>query len=256
MTLQAKGFQWSIVIHGAIFLIVAALQVPAVSQNKLIVIDFALSGNNPPAAVAQSSLYQAQAMIKAPERATAIRPKEVPERYNLPDQEADKLPASSEVPVKEEEGSGSPSLTADATDTLSTQGEAGAASLPRTMGFTGAPPAIEASRNAAGTFRERAGLSGNAGTGTTPETSGAAYLKEHFAYIRDRITGGITYPGMARKMGWCGQVRIAFIVCEDGSVNNVRVVESSGFSLLDRNAVDTVKNAAPFPIPPVKAEIR
>ena len=61
---------------------------------------------------------------------------------------------------------------------------------------------------------------------------------------------------MARKMGWCGQVKIAFVVCEDGGVNDVRVVESSGFSLLDRNAVETVKNVAPFPTPPIKAEIR
>jgi len=100
-----------------------------------------------------------------------------------------------------------------------------------------------------------AGSSGS-GTGQTPDESRVAYLKEHFAYIRDRITKSISYPPMARKMGWCGHVKIAFVVCEDGGVNNVRVVDSSGFSLLDRNAVDTVKNVAPFPRPPVRAEIR
>jgi TonB family protein len=88
------------------------------------------------------------------------------------------------------------------------------------------------------------------------KASRAAYLKEHFVYIRDRINRSISYPRMARKMGWCGQVKIAFIVCEDGGVMDVRVLESSGFTILDRNAADTVKNVVPFPCPPVRAEIR
>jgi protein TonB len=105
---------------------------------------------------------------------------------------------------------------------------------------------------------ERAG-GNSAGSGDmdgTLKQAKAAYLKEHFAYIRDRIIRSILYPPMARKMGWCGRVKIAFVVCEDGGVNDVRVVESSGFDLLDRNTVNTVKNVAPFPRPPAKAEIR
>ena len=51
-------------------------------------------------------------------------------------------------------------------------------------------------------------------------------------------------------------MKIAFFVCEDGGVNDVRVLESSGFGLLDTNAVETVKRVAPFPNPPVRAEIR
>ena len=81
------------------------------------------------------------------------------------------------------------------------------------------------------------------------------YLKEHFAYIRDLITKHITYPPMARRMGWSGKVVVAFIIAEDGSVHNVRVVESSGFPILDKSASETVRSAAPYPKPPVRAEI-
>ncbi len=256
MTLQVKGFQWSICIHGVIFFLVAALQLTSVSQNKVIVINFALSASNPPAVVAQSFPYQAPATGQEPMRNRGIRPKEVAEEHKLLNPDAGKTPAPPEVPIKEEDNSSSPVPSADGAETLSAQGVTGADSLTRAANVPGTPSAAGAFRNAAGSAQERAGFSGNADSGTTPETSGAAYLREHFAYIRDRITGSISYPHMARKMGWCGQVRIAFIVCEDGSVNNVRVVESSGFSLLDRNAVDTVKNVAPFPSPPVKAEIR
>ena len=81
------------------------------------------------------------------------------------------------------------------------------------------------------------------------------YLKEHFIYIRNLITQQLVYPPMARKMGWSGKVVVAFVIAEDGAVHNIRVVESSGFSILDRSAVETVRTTAPFPNPPVRAEI-
>lgn len=81
------------------------------------------------------------------------------------------------------------------------------------------------------------------------------YLKEHFSYIRDIINKNISYPYMARKMGWSGKVKVSFIIAEDGSVKDVKILESSGFDLLDRNAADAIKKASPFPRPPVSAEV-
>lgn len=81
------------------------------------------------------------------------------------------------------------------------------------------------------------------------------YIMEHFSYIRDLITKNISYPYMARKMGWSGRVTVSFIITTDGSVRDVKILESSGFDLLDRNAADTVRKISPFPRPPVSAEI-
>ncbi|OGW20041.1 MAG: hypothetical protein A2077_04645, partial [Nitrospirae bacterium GWC2_46_6] len=39
----------------------------------------------------------------------------------------------------------------------------------------------------------------------------ARYLKEHFAYIRDLIMKSISYPRIARKMGWEGKVVVSFV---------------------------------------------
>jgi len=61
---------------------------------------------------------------------------------------------------------------------------------------------------------------------------------------------------LARKKGWHGRVKIGFVIREDGGVIDVRVIDSCGFNMLDQNAVDTVKKVAPFPCPPVRAEIR
>lgn len=81
------------------------------------------------------------------------------------------------------------------------------------------------------------------------------YLREHFAYIRDLILKNLTYPPVARKNGWQGKLKIAFIIRENGRVENIRIIESSGYGVLDRNVVDTIHEVQPFPKPPVRAEL-
>ncbi|SEM67215.1 outer membrane transport energization protein TonB [Syntrophus gentianae] len=81
------------------------------------------------------------------------------------------------------------------------------------------------------------------------------YLREHFAYIRDLILKNLSYPPMARKGGWQGKVKVSFIVREDGRVEGIRIVESSGYLVLDRNVVETIREVQPFPKPPVRAEL-
>lgn len=81
------------------------------------------------------------------------------------------------------------------------------------------------------------------------------YVNAHFTYIRDLIMSHLTYPQLARRRGWSGRVVLGFVVAEDGSVRSIHVKEGSGYTLLDNSAVETVKGVAPFPKPPVAAEI-
>lgn len=97
---------------------------------------------------------------------------------------------------------------------------------------------------------------GRAGASATPEPSaGAGDAGRNFGYLRDTIQRGIAYPDVARRMGWEGRVLVAFLILPDGTVRNVRVVRGSGFPVLDRNAVEAVRAASPFPRPPAEAEI-
>jgi len=89
----------------------------------------------------------------------------------------------------------------------------------------------------------------------TKETLQKRYLREHFAYIRDLIGKELRYPRQAIRMSWSGRVTVTFLVLVDGSVSDLRVSHSSGVSLLDRNALETVERAAPFPRPPVSARL-
>ena len=76
-----------------------------------------------------------------------------------------------------------------------------------------------------------------------------------FAWIRDAIQSAIAYPATARRMGWEGNVVVAFQLLSDGSVRDVRVVQGSGHAALDRGAIDAVRNASPFPRSPGEAEV-
>ncbi len=95
-------------------------------------------------------------------------------------------------------------------------------------------------------------------TDTGASSSGSAeeakdrYLGAHFIYIRDRIFRNLSYPPLARKMGWQGRVTVAFTVCSDGSVEDISIVESSGFAVLDRGAIEAIRRSCPLPRPAMK----
>ena len=81
------------------------------------------------------------------------------------------------------------------------------------------------------------------------------YLAEHYAYIRDLIMKHLKYPQTARKMGWKGKVVASFMIKENGSVENPKIIAGSGYEVLDRNVLSVIKEVQPFPKPPVKAEL-
>jgi len=114
----------------------------------------------------------------------------------------------------------------------------------------------EISTGIAGAAEEGSGINlskGNAAGGK--ESARAKYLNENFSYIREKILRNINYPDAARRMGWQGKVLLSFIITADGSVREFKIIKSSGFAMLDKSAVETVKDTAPFPQPPVEAQL-
>jgi periplasmic protein TonB len=65
--------------------------------------------------------------------------------------------------------------------------------------------------------------------------------EQSFSYIRDGILKNVTYPDRARRMGWEGRVLLSFTVLENGSIHDIKVVNSSGFRALDDSAVEAVR---------------
>jgi len=81
------------------------------------------------------------------------------------------------------------------------------------------------------------------------------YLRSHLSYIKEIIQKNITYPETARREGWMGRVTVSFVIAHSGYAKDIKVMQSSGFRILDKSAEEAVSRSSPFPHPPVDARI-
>jgi len=75
-------------------------------------------------------------------------------------------------------------------------------------------------------------------------------------HVRGQLLGQLEYPAIARNRGWCGKTVLGFVLCADGSVENLVVLKSSGHSILDRAALQAVVKTAPFSGGYTRTEVR
>lgn len=82
------------------------------------------------------------------------------------------------------------------------------------------------------------------------DTTESKYIS-YFKHIRDKLYLVWRYPPEAAAAGIQGTVKILFVIERDGKLKDVRILETSGFPVLDREAVRAIIAAAPFgPFPP------
>jgi protein TonB len=70
------------------------------------------------------------------------------------------------------------------------------------------------------------------------------------AYMRtliQKIQNCKRYPRLARDRGIEGEALIEFFLAGDGKLLDARVIRSSGFTILDKEALLTIRRASPFP---------
>jgi periplasmic protein TonB len=80
----------------------------------------------------------------------------------------------------------------------------------------------------------------------------ASYMRAWVAKV-ERV-GNLNYPDQARRMNLAGSLVLSVDVLADGSVDQIRVLRSSGYDILDEAAVRIVRLSAPFA--PLSPEIR
>jgi len=76
----------------------------------------------------------------------------------------------------------------------------------------------------------------------TKETRYASY----FARIKRQIELVWDYPEDAERQGIIGQLTLRFQISRDGNLMNVRLINGSGYNILDEAALQAVKSAAPY----------
>jgi len=60
--------------------------------------------------------------------------------------------------------------------------------------------------------------------------------------IQSVFSARFTYPLLARRRGWQGRARFGMQIEADGRLTRIRLLQGSGYGLLDRAALDTLQN--------------
>ena len=72
----------------------------------------------------------------------------------------------------------------------------------------------------------------------------------YFTHIKRKIELVWEYPRRAAAMGQEGSLLLRFTILKDGRLGGIKLLQSSGYRLLDQEAIRAVREAAPFnPIP-------
>lgn len=228
MNHQFKALQLSLSIHTLIFVFILGISNFTVSTNKLIVIDFSI----------KDSINTAKDASHKPSPAS--------EKYqSIIKKTVDMKPALEKI-----ERSESPIVSAPISETQAPVTEPAEQSPVHTsQGATG-----DLSTDI-GEIKTVTKVISGGGSENSDGKRNISYLKRNFSYIRDMIQKKITYPAIARQMGWEGKIVLSFIVCADGHVREIKIMQSSGVRILDKNAMEAVKEASPFPKPPIEAQV-
>jgi len=72
-----------------------------------------------------------------------------------------------------------------------------------------------------------------------PASTASSHLQQS---LTKALESHFHYPRLARKRGWQGTVEIGLNIATDGELSNIRVIQSSGYRVLDRAAVKSLKN--------------
>lgn len=76
-------------------------------------------------------------------------------------------------------------------------------------------------------------------------------ISNYVKAVQMRISQAVSFPLQAKEKGWQGTVTLSLDLLSDGSLNDVKVKNSSGHDIFDKDAVNTTKILAPFdPFPP------
>jgi protein TonB len=67
------------------------------------------------------------------------------------------------------------------------------------------------------------------------------------AMLRNELAEHFVYPMLARRRGWEGEVHVAALLAADGSIHDLRLLGSSGYAVLDRDALATLARIGTLP---------
>jgi len=86
-----------------------------------------------------------------------------------------------------------------------------------------------------------------AATAQAQQNVAAAVESQLITQMRNALAPYFTYPLMARRNGWEGQVQVGLRVEADGRLSHVRIAHSSGYRTLDSAALTALNRVSTLP---------
>ena len=104
-------------------------------------------------------------------------------------------------------------------------------------------PAVPAPSETVARMPESASASG-------PGPASPAQAKRDYGWLTETLWGRIEqlkrYPSLARLNRWEGKVVVRAVIKETGDMADLRIAQSSGYDVLDQDALETLKQTAPL----------
>lgn len=259
MTYQAKATHISLLLHAAIALGIWLFSCYSIVKPPPLIIDFSVVAaeaatgepDKPPGSAQQKQVAlpvpSAQMEPVVPKKDVAEKPVKEPQiikKKNVLQPEKTKKMVKKEVQPAVEKAAEPAALPliqerpAESNEAMT----------------TGESQADRASNEGAATAAGAAAIHGNKSARTGQQTGGDN-RHYNFEYVRNLILKNLNFPATAQKMGLTGNIVVSFLLKEDGHVENIAVVSGSGHDILDSNVVATIRRIAPFPKPPVQAQL-
>jgi protein TonB len=83
--------------------------------------------------------------------------------------------------------------------------------------------------------------------GESPDDSDSRLVNNLLAELRSALAARFVYPPLARLHGWQGRVQLGLTIEADGHLSELRVLSSSGYAILDRDAIQTLARIGALP---------
>jgi protein TonB len=261
MKYQFKAFQLSLAFHAIVILFIIGFSSSFARTSRVMVIDLSIEDSmntgNEGAETLNAVRTKAKLQPRPIEMRKAVKTME-PEPKKKEEQIRETIKAIAPVQTLDTQAQTSEAqvpVSASA-ESIDTQYESGQTIQANFSAFSG--NSIEGKWGDAGLQGKGTKIASGGGYGNDDSdilSRKKRYLKENFAYIKDLIQRKVTYPKLAKQMGWEGKVTVSFIVKSDGHAKDIKIKNSSGIEILDRSSIEAVEKASPFPRPPAEAQI-
>ncbi|MFN3870873.1 MAG: TonB family protein [Aquificaceae bacterium] len=245
---KLKAYTFSFLLHLSLLLLFLFITKKPLQEKKIVEIDLSLSYIVPQKEERQQEPTARQEKPKA--KVISQAPKNIP----IPKEEKRiKIPAEEKIEESKLQERITETKTQETASTpqeeTTTKGQGEITQTP----VTSSPSKVATS----GSFSKGDEASHNKKDTIDPKQAQDMYLQEKLFLISSIVQKHISYPPLARRMGWEGRVVVRFTLTSEGKLENVHIEKSSGYDLLDKNAMETVKRVAHlFPKPPVDVVVK